>query len=34
MMRDLCVRLLYRDGQDALRDAERSRVVRSDMMKE
>jgi hypothetical protein len=34
MMGDLCVRLLDWNGQDSLRDAERSRVVRGDMMKE
>ena len=34
MMRDLCVRFFYWDREDALRDAERGRVVHSDMMKE
>ena len=34
VMRDLGVRLLHRDGEDALRDAKRGRVVGRDMMEE
>jgi hypothetical protein len=34
MMRDLDVRFFYRDGEDALRDAERGGVVCGNMVEE